>query len=73
MLKRNKAVYNKRRKKGQSTIEYLVLVAGVIAAMILFLKPNGPFAQSYNRTLTQGTNGMENLAGRLADSHAPSP
>ena len=68
MLKRNKDVQTKKAKKGQSTIEYLVLVAGVIAALILFLKPGGPFAVAFNKTLTTGTNGMENMAIRLVNS-----
>ena len=57
-----------KKKKGQSTIEYLVLVTGVIAAMIVFLGVNGPFQKSYNSTLVAGTNGMLNMAQRLQNS-----
>jgi len=62
-------VNKNRKKKGQSTIEYIVLVTGVIALLIVFLNPNtGIFAKSYNTTLKKGTNGMENMAARLRDS-----
>lgn len=57
-----------RKKKGQSTIEYIILVTGVIAALILFLKPGGPFQTEFNKTLTAGTNGMVNMADRLSNS-----
>lgn len=57
-----------RKKKGQSTLEYIVLVTGVVAVMIIFLRPGGPFAGAYNSTLTQGTNGMEDMANRLTGS-----
>lgn len=55
-----------RRKKGQSTLEYIILVTGVIAILIVFLNPtNGIFNQAFNNTLRTGTDGMLNMAGRL--------
>jgi len=58
-----------QKKKGQSTIEYIVLVTGVIALLIVFLKPNeGIFSKSYNKVLVMGTNGMEDMANRLAQA-----
>lgn len=58
-----------RTRKGQSTLEYLVLVAMVIAILILFLNPtNGVFSRAYNATLSRGTDGMEDMANRLASS-----
>lgn len=55
-----------RRKKGQSTLEYIILVTGVIAILIVFLNPtNGIFNQAFNNTLATGTDGMLNMAGRL--------
>jgi len=62
----------KRKKKGQSTIEYIVLVTGVIAILIVFLGPSGIFQSAYNRALQQGTNGMEDMANRLASSRPTS-
>lgn len=59
-----------RTRKGQSTLEYLVLVAMVIAILIIFLNPsNGVFSKAYNATLSQGTSGMESMANRLSNSH----
>ena len=57
---------NKRRQKGQSTIEYIILVAAVIAALLVFL-PNA-FTNAFTNTLEQGTNGMEDMANRLSTS-----
>ena len=57
-----------RNKKGQSTLEYLILVAGVIAVLIVFLGPNGVFQPALNKTLASATNGMQNMADRLANS-----
>lgn len=55
-----------RRKKGQSTLEYIILVTGVIAILIVFLNPtNGIFNQAFNNTLRTGTDGMANMAARL--------
>ena len=57
-----------RNKKGQSTLEYIILVAGVIAIIVVFAGPGGLFSQALNRTLGQGTNGMEDMANRLRTS-----
>lgn len=54
-----------RNKKGQSTLEYIILVTGVVAVLILFLGPTGVFQSSYNRTLVSGTNGMESMANKM--------
>ena len=59
----------RRKKKGQSTLEYIILVTGVIVVLIVFLRPNGIFNNAFNAALSQGTNGMENLAKRLGKSH----
>ena len=73
MLKRNIHVNPRKKKKGQSTVEYIILVAAVIGALIVFLKPGGVFQNAYNRTLQQGTNGMEDMANRLSSSRPVSP
>jgi hypothetical protein len=67
MLKRNR-IHTSKKKKGQSTVEYIILVAAIIAALIVFLKPGGIFQTAYNRTLISGTNGMETMANTLANS-----
>jgi len=59
----------KKRKKGQSTVEYIILVAAVIGALIVFLSGDtSPFKKAFNATLTEGINGMQNMAHRLATS-----
>lgn len=68
MLRRKKTeIQNK--KKGQSTVEYIILVAAVLAALLIFLGPKGAFVKAYNNVLHTGTNSMEGLAGRLSDSY----
>jgi len=63
-----------KKKKGQSTLEYIILVTGVIAVLLIFLNPNGGlFRTAYNRTLTMGTNGMEDMANRLRYSRYNNP
>lgn len=58
-----------KKKKGQSTIEYIILVTGVIAALVVFLAPGGVFQKQFNETLQSGTTGMVNMANKLAASH----
>jgi hypothetical protein len=63
------AKVNNRKKKGQSTLEYIILVTGVIAILIVFLNPQtGVFNQAFNATLRSGTNGMTDMANRLESS-----
>lgn len=58
-----------RKKKGQSTLEYIILVTGVIAILIVFLNPGtGIFNTAFNETLSSGTNGMTTMADRLGKS-----
>ena len=60
-----------KKRKGQSTVEYIILVAGVLALLLVFLGPGGVFQKSYNKTLKFGTDSMELLANRLHNSYAP--
>ncbi len=66
MLKKDINV--KKRKKGQSTVEYIILVAAVIGILIVFLSDTGPFRKAFNATLSEGINGMTNMAKRLSGS-----
>ena len=63
----------KRRKKGQSTLEYIILVAGVIAILIVFLGPGGVFQGQLETTMTDSTDDMDDMGGRLVASHATAP
>ena len=76
MLKREKkenACSPARKKKGQSTLEYIILVAAVVAALLVFLTPNGIFRTALNTTLVSGTNMMTNVASRLQGSYGDRP
>ncbi len=70
MLRKKKITSSQKKRaaaktKGQSTVEYIILVAAVIAAMIIF---SGTFKSSIQSTFTSGTNGMQNMADRLQAS-----
>ena len=74
MAKRKQKKNVSKRKSGQSTLEYIILVTGVIAILIVFLNPTtGVFNVAFNRTLQSGTNGMEDMANRLQTSRPLSP
>ena len=73
-------MFNKRKgqrsnpRRGQSTVEYIVLVTAVLAVAILFLtSPQGPFQQRLNTTLGDVTGQMTNMATRLQQSQTPAP
>ncbi|MDO8579971.1 MAG: class III signal peptide-containing protein [Candidatus Omnitrophota bacterium] len=69
MLRRNIKTPALKKKKGQSTLEYIILVAGVIAVLIVFLAPGGIFQTSFNSILSSGTQGGVQLANALKLSH----
>jgi len=61
--------FKKRKKKGQSTLEFILLVTAVVVILLAFLTgPNSLFQQKYNDTLKAATNGMVNMAERLGGS-----
>ena len=61
-------------KKGQSTVEYIVLVTAVLSVAILFLtSKNGPFQTQLNSTMGTVTGQMTNMADRLSTSQTPTP
>ena len=58
-----------RSKKGQSTVEYIILVAGVVAILIVFVgSSSSPFRTALNTTYGTATNGMNTMATRLMNS-----
>ncbi|MCK5260178.1 MAG: class III signal peptide-containing protein [Candidatus Omnitrophica bacterium] len=71
MLKRDIMLKPQKKKKGQSTVEYIILVAAIIGALIIFLP--GTFRTAFNAALQSGTNGMENMATRLSTSRPLAP
>lgn len=53
-------------KKGQSTVEYILLVTAVIAVVILFMTGDkSKFQERLTNTLDISTNSMANVAIRL--------
>ncbi len=57
-----------KNKKGQSTLEYILLVAAVVAVLVTFLGPGGTFSTNLGNTLEKSTNDMLNMANRLSTS-----
>ena len=73
-------MFNKRKgqkhspRVGQSTVEYIVLVAAVIAVAIAFMTSSGgPFQTKLNDTMDRVTSQMSNMADRLGNASAPQP
>jgi hypothetical protein len=59
--------------KGQSTVEYILLVTAVIGVVILFTNPaNGLFSNRVNQVFNETTQDMLNVATYLQDNAAPS-
>ena len=54
------------KKKGQSTVEYIVLVTAVVGVAIAFMMSNGsPFQSRLGKVLDTMSNQMVNTASRL--------
>ena len=58
----------KDRKRGQSTLEYVIMFTGVITILMVFLRSGGPFRTSTEKTFNAAINGMEKMANRLGNS-----
>jgi uncharacterized membrane protein len=59
------------QKKGQSTLEYIILVAGVVAVLLVFLA--GTFRTDLQQTYQDFMDVMDDMATRLSDSRAVAP
>lgn len=58
-----------RANKGQSTVEYILLVTAVLVAIILFTTgKNSPFQKSLNSVFNSTTTDMVNVANRLQNA-----
>ena len=61
-------------KRGQSTVEYILLVTAVVVVMVLFLlNNNAPFQNKLNSTLKSVTTDIGTMGTRLDAAHAPAP
>jgi len=48
-----------QNNQGQGTLEYMIMLTGVIAVLIVFMNPRGGiFQQKFNETLAISTNSM---------------
>lgn len=54
-----------RTCRAQSTIEYILVVAAVIAAVLIFLGRNGIFQNALNAAYDTNINSMLNMAERI--------
>ena len=62
-----------KNKRGQSTVEYVLLVTAVVAVMIAFAtSKNSGLQQQLNTTLNTVAADMGSGAGTLSGSHQPS-
>lgn len=52
-------------KKGQSTVEYILLVTAVVSVVIFLTQPKGIFQNRLGNTINMTTNGMETMASNL--------
>ena len=56
----------KGHRKGQSTLEYVLLVTAVVVVLITFvLSANSPFKRALNDTLNTAINGMTTFSNRM--------
>jgi len=59
-----------KNKKGQSTVEYILLVTAVVAVLIIFTNANtSPFKSQLNQTLNTVTSDMGMMGNRLTNSY----
>lgn len=55
-------------RKGQSTLEYIILVTAIIVVIIaLVMGSNSPFSQGLNSTYSKMLNSTNVMSNRLAD------
>lgn len=59
-----------RNKKGQSTLEYIILITAVVAVAIVFLRPQqgGALFDTVGNSYNQVSNGITTLTNKLTNS-----
>lgn len=64
-----------RNRKGQSTLEYIILVTAVVAVAIVFLRPQsgGTLFDAVENSYNQTANGITTLTNKLTDSWNATP
>ena len=60
-----------KNKRGQSTVEYILLLTAVVVVIIAFFSSTnkGGFQSQINATLNQATQDMNTMSGMLVSSH----
>ncbi len=58
-------------RRGVITLEYVILITGVISVLVLFLQPSGLFSSAMNATYQSTANSMVDMGLRLARSRDP--
>ena len=61
------------KPKGQSTVEYIIVVAAVLSVLIVFFGPGGLFRKSFVTSLNMTTDGMTEMAGRMVSARRSNP
>ncbi len=61
----------KFNNRGALTLEYVILITGVISVAALFLRPSGPFSEAINFSYSSVSNGMLEMSSHLAKSRDP--
>ena len=60
-----------KKKKGQSTVEYIILVTAVVAVILVFsVAPGSPFRTKLGNTLGNATGAMVDMANSLNGAFA---
>ncbi len=63
----------RKKRKGQSTLEYVILITGVVIVIIGVMVEGGLFQSALENTVGSTANGMSTMANRLAGSRPLSP
>ena len=48
-------IYNMKGIRGQSVVEYILLVVAVVTVLIVFLSPQGPYKKSLEKSFFNAT------------------
>jgi Flp pilus assembly pilin Flp len=72
---KEKIMYRKNKKRGQSTVEYVLLMTAVVAVIIAFVstKNNGGLQDQLGNNLNTVVGDIGDMGTRLSGSHAAAP
>ena len=58
-------LFESRKRKGQSTIEYLLLLSAVIVVVFLFARKDGIFSKALNASINTAINSMDGFSNDI--------